>query len=77
MDVSEAQQHLDAGRYVIVTFAGYWYSLLPPGSPWAELLGDTIFRTGFADDVPEERVREFYATRLQIQPDEIKRVIGK
>jgi hypothetical protein len=72
-EVSTAQRSLDQGKYLIAQFEGYWYMIHPPSSPWIEILGDYIFRTGFDAGVPEQTVREFYVKQLQIEPRDIVR----
>jgi hypothetical protein len=72
--MSEVQRLLDEGKCIITPFEGHWYMILPPSCWAAELLGDTIFRTGFKAETPEVHVREFYAKRLEVRPDDIARV---
>jgi hypothetical protein len=71
--MSQAQQLLEQGKYLITPFEGYWHMILPPTSWLVELMGDNIFRTGFSSEVSEEDVREFYVERLNVRPDEIER----
>ncbi len=73
--MSAAQQLLEQGKYLITPFEGHWHMILPPSSRFAELLGDNIFRTGFDSEVSEEKVREFYVKRLEVQPDEIVKAV--
>jgi hypothetical protein len=73
--MSEAQQLLEQGKHLIVTFEGYWHMILPPSSWVAGLMGDHIFRTGFTSDVPEEEVREFYVERLNVGRDDVVRAV--
>ncbi len=69
--MSQSQQLLDQGKYLITVLDGYWHMILPPMSWIQELLGDNMFRTGFDSEVPEDHVREFYAKRLEVRSSEI------
>lgn len=71
---SEAQRLLDSGKYVIVNFDGWWHMFAPPQSFVARFFNDFVFRTGFDAKTPEDKVRDFYADRMNVQPDDIVRI---
>jgi len=63
---SEAQIALNAGYYIITRMDGFWFMVHPPDSWTARFLDETIFRTGFPDNTPESKIKEFYSERLSI-----------
>ena len=73
--ISPSQQLLEQGKYLIVPLDGYWHMILPPSSWLIEILGESIFRTGFCSSTPETEVREFYVERLNVHADEILKAV--